>query len=399
MRERLSVLVALAVGTALLATGAGAGTQNAGVRLVVTPPTSLLDQPVNVEVVGLHPRQTITLVTETKDVLGKPWRSRLAYRADQHGRVNTHGHMRLLWALEPIRKSAEPSPFIPTVGPTTVTIRAVAGKRTLATGVLVRRAGAHVGRTDATLANEGFVGAYFAPGTGARGPAVLQLGGAQGSYGYFPAAVLAGHGYPTLSLAYFNEPGLPTTLKEVPLEYFAKALRWLAEEPGVDPNRILVYGVGRGAEAALLVGWAYPQLVHGVIASSSSADVLGGIPGPSAAWTLAGNPVPEGPIPVWQIAGPVLAFGGGKDLYYSSAYAVHEIVERAHDHGRPDIAGRVYPDAGAGVGFAIPNLPTYGRVVKLGNHYIGVGGTPGANVRAWAASWPLVLRFVRTMPA
>jgi dienelactone hydrolase len=397
MRERLSIVAALAAGTALLATGASA--QNADVRLVVTPRTSLLDQAVNVEVVGLHPRQTITLVTETKDVLGKPWRSRLTCRADQHGRVNTHGHMRLLWALEPIRKSSEPSPFIPTVGPTTVTTRAVAGKRTLATSSFVRRAATHVTRTDATLANEGFVGAYFAPGTRARGAAVLQLGGAQGSYGYFPAALLAGHGYPTLSLAYFNEPGLPNTLTEIPLEYFAKALRWLGAQPGVDPNRILVYGVGRGAEAALLVGSAYPQLVHGVIASSSSADVLGGIPGPSAAWTLGGNPVPEGPIPVWQIAGPVLAFGGGKDLYYSSAYAVHEIVERAHDHGRSDIAGLVYPDAGAGVGFAIPNLPTYGRVVKLGNHYIGVGGTPGANVRAWAASWPLVLRFVRTMPA
>jgi dienelactone hydrolase len=397
MRERLSVVATLAVGAALLAAGAGA--QNAGVRLVVTPPTSLLDQAVNVHVVGLHPRQTITVVTETKDVLGKLWRSRLAYRADQHGRVNTHGHMRLLWALEPIRKSAEPSPFIPTVGPTTVTIRAVAGKRTLATGSLVRRAGAHVTRTDATLAREGFVGGYFAPGTRARGAAVLQLGGAQGSYGYFPAAVLAGHGYPTLSLAYFNEPGLPKTLKEIPLEYFAKALRWLAGQPGVDPSRILVYGVARGAEAALLLGATYPELVHGVIASSPSADVLGAYPGPGAAWTLGGKPVLEGPIPVWQIPGPVLAFGGGKDLYYSSAYAVHELVERSAEHGRHNVEVRVYPDAGVGVGFGIPNLPTYGRVIKLGNHYIGVGGTPGANVRAWAASWPLVLRFVRTMPA
>ena len=397
MRERLSVVATLAVGATLLAAGAGA--QNAGVRLVVTPPTSLLDQAVNVHVVGLHPRQTITVVTETKDVLGKLWRSRLAYRADQHGRVNTHGHMRLLWALEPIRKSAEPSPFIPTVGPTTVTIRAVAEKRTLATGSLVRRAGAHVTRTDATLAREGFVGAYFAPGTRARRPAVLQLGGAQGSYGYFPAAVLAGHGYPTLSLAYFNEPGLPKTLKEIPLEYFAKALRWLGAQPGVDPNRILVYGVARGAEAALLLGATYPELVHGVIASSPSADVLGAYPGPGAAWTLGGKPVLEGPIPVWQIPGPVLAFGGGKDLYYSSAYAVHELVERSAEHGRHNVEVRVYPDAGVGVGFGIPNLPTYGRVIKLGNHYIGVGGTPGANVRAWAASWPLVLRFVRTMPA
>ena len=160
-----------------------------------------------------------------------------------------------------------------------------------------------------------------------------------------------------------------------------------------------MYGVGRGAEAALLVASTYPELVRGVIASSPSADVLGGIPGPSTAWTLGGKAVPEGPIPIWEIAGPVLAFGGGKDIYYASAYAVHELAERAFEHGRSNVEVYVYPDAGNGVGFAIPNLPTYGRVVKLGNHSIGVGGTPGANVRAWAASWPLVLRFIRTTPA
>jgi dienelactone hydrolase len=396
MRSRLSVVAAVVVGASLLTAAAPA--KRPAVRITITPATVLLDQAVRIRVAGLHARQTISLVTETRDSLGKRWRSRVLYRATSAGVVDTHRGMRPFWALEPVRKPLEPSPFLPTVGQTTVTIRAVAGRHRLATGTLARQTGA-VTRTDATLAEQGFVGAYFAPRSGFTGrPAVLQLGGAQGGYGYFPAALLAGHGYPTLSLAYFNEPDLPQTLKEIPLEYFAKALRWLATQPGVDPNRIVVYGVGRGAEASLLVGSTYPELVHGVVVSSPSADVLGGIPGPSAAWTLGGKPVPEGPIPVWRIAGPVLAFGGGKDLAYSSAYAVDELVERARDHGRPDITGRVYPDAGAGVGFGIPNLPTYGRVIKLGNHYIGVGGTPGANVRAWAASWPLVLRFVRKLP-
>jgi hypothetical protein len=29
-------------------------------------------------------------------------------------------------------------------------------------------------------------------------------------------------------LAYFGEPGIPATEQDIPLEYFAKALRWLA---------------------------------------------------------------------------------------------------------------------------------------------------------------------------
>ncbi len=369
------------------------------VKVVVSPSNVLLDQPVRVRVSGLQPGRKIVLEAATKDALGKNWRSQLVFRSSPNGVVDTHGGMRLFWGMEPTRRPSTPQPFLPAFGQTRVAIRVVAGRRTLASSAVVRSGtAAGVSRTDVTLAAQGFVGTYFTPRVAPLGPAVLQLGGALGSSGEFPAALLAGHGYRALSLAYFNEPGLPKTLKEIPLEYFAEALRWLGEQPGVDPHRVLIYGVGRGAEAALLLGARYPSLVRGVIASSPSADVVGAYPGPGAAWTLGGKPVPEGPIPVWEIVGPVLALGGGKDIYYSSAYAVDEIVERAHEHGRHDIIGHVYPDAGAGVGFGVPYLPTYGRVIKLGNHYIGVGGRPGANARAWAASWPLVLDFITLMP-
>jgi dienelactone hydrolase len=390
------VAAAVVAGLALLTAGAAA--QRPAVRVTVRPGTALLDQSVRVQVAGLRARQKVALVAQTRDAFGKRWRSRLVYRASARGVVDTRGGMRPFWGLEPVVKPRQPAPFFPTVGPATVAIRAFVGGHAIARATLVREAGANITRRDSTLTG-GLVGAYFAPGGGARGPAVIQLGGAQGRFGYLPAALLAGHGYATLSLAYFGEPGLPRTLKEVPLEYFAKAIYWLGEQPGVDPRRIVLYGVGRGAEAALLAVATYPELVRDVIVSSPSADVLGGIPGPSAAWTLDGKPVPEGPIPVWQIAGRVLAFGGGRDLAYSSAYGVHELAERAEDHGRSNVQAEVYPDAGAGVGFAIPNLPTYGRVIKLGNHYIGVGGTPGANAHAWAASWPLVLHFIRRLPS
>ncbi len=397
MTARLSLVAA---SVAVLAVPGGAASSERAVTIVVSPAAVVIDQPVEVRVGGLHPGQKVALEASTHNALGARWRSHVVFRANRAGTVDTHRHMRLFWAMEPVRKTALASPFIPSVGPARVAIRALVAGRTVGAGAVVRSgAVADVSRRDTTLAEEGFVGAYFARPPGPPGPSILQLGGSQGSYGYFPAALLASHGYPTLSLAYFKEPGLPATLKDIPLEYLAKALRWLAAQPGVDPNRVLIYGVSRGAEAALLVGATYPGLVHGVIASSPGADVDGAYPGPGDAWTLGGKAVPYGPIPVWQIAGPVLAFGGGKDLYWASAYYVSEIVERAHEHGRNDIMGRIYPDAGHGVGFGIPNLPAYGRVIKLGNHYIGVGGTTGANVRAWAASWPLVLRFVRTMPA
>jgi dienelactone hydrolase len=210
--------------------------------------------------------------------------------------------------------------------------------------------------------------------------------------------VLASHGYPTLSLAYFGEPGLPQTLKNIPLEYFANALRWLAAQPGVDPKRVVVVGVSRGGEAALLLGATFPALVHGVVACTTSAEVLPAYPGPGDAWTIGGRPVPLGPIPVERIAGPVLVTGGGRDAVIRSALAVQEIVRRARDHGRRDVVGRIYPRAGHGIGCLLPNVPLPGQIQVGPSTYIATGGTPAADERAAAKSWPLLLRFLSTLP-
>jgi pimeloyl-ACP methyl ester carboxylesterase len=85
------------------------------------------------------------------------------------------------------------------------------------------------------------------------------------------AAVLASRGHPALAVAYFGLPGLPATLTRIPLEYFATALRWLARQPGVNSDRIIVVGTSRGSEAAQLLGVHYPDLVHSVVALSPSS--------------------------------------------------------------------------------------------------------------------------------
>jgi dienelactone hydrolase len=240
----------------------------------------------------------------------------------------------------------------------------------------------------------GFAGTYFAPPHGEDAPAVLQLGGSLGGHAYQPAGLLASHGYPALSLAYFNEPGLPPALRDIPLEYFANALRWLSSQPGVDPSRVTVLGVSRGGEAALLLGATYPQLVHAVIACSPSSFVLGAHPGSGDAWTINGKPIPYGYIHVEDIAGPVLVTGGGKDAIWPSAAAVRDILERAREHHRDDITGHVYPNAGHGVGCIFPNVPASARIQIAPNAFVDTGGTPTANERARADSWSLLLRFL-----
>jgi dienelactone hydrolase len=308
--------------------------------------------------------------------------------------------MKLFWSMQPTKAAVSDS-LVPPLGPTDVRIRAEVHGRTIASTRFVRRAQASsVTAENTTLASVGFVGTYFRPAPGSpRAPAVLQIGGAFGGHSALPAALVASHGYPTLSLAYFKEPGLPPTLKDIPLEYFAKALRWLAAQPGVDPNRIVVLGASRGGEAALLLGMTYPNLVHGVIACTSSADVLGAYDYPARggdAWTLDGRAIPQGPIPVERVGGPIMATGGGKDAVWPTAEAVREIVARARRYGRNDIAGHIYAKAGHSVGCAVPYLPlasiNFGRT-----SWLPFGGTQASNARARAASWPLLLRFVATL--
>lgn len=103
---------------------------------------------------------------------------------------------------------------------------------------------------------------------------MLAFGGAEGGTSQtFTAALLAAHGYPALTIAYFDWPGLPSELHRIPLEYFTVAGQILARQPGTDPAHILVLGYSRGTEAALLLADNFLQLFHGAIVYSPSSEV------------------------------------------------------------------------------------------------------------------------------
>jgi dienelactone hydrolase len=398
--RRAAVVVAVLACSAAGATAATpARLDSVKVRLVVAPSTALIDQAVRVRLTGVH-RQRVTLEATARDRTGNRWESRLVFRANRKGVVDTRGSMRLFWSMQPLRHAASLGLFIPSAGDTQVHIHARIGGRNAAATVLHWRLEATgVTATQTALAREGFVGTYFSAPASSRKAALLLLGGSEGGHlPTFTPALLASHGYPTLSLAYFKEPGLPKTLKDIPLEYFAKALRWLAAQPGVDPTRVVVDGVSRGGEAALLIGATYPNLEHGVIACTPSADVNGAFPGPGSAWTLDGKPIPEGPIPVERIGGPVLATGGGRDAVWPSAIYVREITERARKYGRRDIAGAIYPNAGHAVGLVVPNLAEVPKFNFGGTKFSWEGGTIAANQKARAAAWRLTLRFIAALP-
>jgi dienelactone hydrolase len=275
-----------------------------------------------------------------------------------------------------------------------------ANGRTLSSAVFRRRFSARAIRpTETTLHDQGFVGYLWTPAITGRRPAVLLLGGSEGGDvgTYLLAASLAARGYTALSLAYFSEPGLPQTLFEIPLEYFTKALRWLRDQPHVDPNRVVALGISRGSEAALLLGVHFPDLVQGVVAAVPANVAVCSFPGCGGpAWMLGGKPVPytrqfnephptddpDAVIPVERIRGPIFLDCAGMDTVWDSCAYATAIVQRldAHHFPYPHVLHR-YPDAGHHVGALIPYEPT-----TLDN--------PRADEEAREQQWPLLLAFL-----
>lgn len=226
------------------------------------------------------------------------------------------------------------------------------------------------GLTTEHVRQEKLIGDLFYP-TGKTGlPVIIFLGGSGGGLGYEEELkALALNGYSVFSLAYFKEAGLPDKLENIPLEYFENAFNWLTTKTQVDTSKLILLGVSRGAELALLLGSTYPQ-VKGVIAYAPSCYVL-----PNAtdieddnlipSWTFRGVAIPFAPlrkfkattdvsvnyttymepllhetpatevytIKVEKIRGPVLLISGDEDLVWPADRMATRIERRLQEHG------------------------------------------------------------------
>jgi dienelactone hydrolase len=416
-RQRVRLSIALAL---CLCAACGPAPTPAQVSVNVTPTTSAADQPLDVVVSGLPAGQSVQLVMTSTDIQNVAWSSNASFTAGASGRLDLAAAepqsgsysgasgSGLLWSMQ--RKTGT-QPYFWGDGPQTFAVTALVNGQMAGTTSFQRRFGTNrFSVANESLAAQGFIGTYYAPPPGPRRPAILFLGGSEGGIpGTIVPLLLAAEGYPTLALAYFGEAGLPHDLLNVPLEYFATALRWLAAQPGVDPSKVVVRGDSRGSEAALLLGVDYPALVHGVIAAVPSNVALCSFPRcrSGAAWTLNGAPIPytsqvdtaqptDDPgavIPVERTQGPVFLDCGGRDRVWTSCQFAQAIEARLVAHNFPHAHElEAFPDAGHGVGALVPFEPGF----TLGTSTLA-GRSPDSNERAAQLLWPKLQAFLAAL--
>lgn len=386
--------------------GCGGGPARAlHVRLGAGPASAAFDAPVHITVSGLPPG-VVAVQARARDDERRLWQSAAQFQISTPGTLNLAAqapisgsyHVAdaagLLWSLHPAFTSNPATQFFMGKAGFTVRLQVLVGGHVQAVAALARVWSFNTAPSVQTVHGDGFASTLFTPNRARpSAPAVVVIGGSEGGEDTFTAAALAMAGYPALALAYFKEPGLPQCLCAIPLEYFARAVHWLRAQPVAQGRPVILYGVSRGAEAALLVASYEPHLFNAVVASSPSHLIngaIGGMPGP--AWTFHGKAPTEGTtIPAGKIRVPLLLGDGGQDAIWNSASSATIIMQElraAHDPA--PCANLYYPAAGHGFLGQPPYFPYSG----YGGHGLTIGGTQQANALADEQSWAKMIGFL-----
>ncbi len=249
---------------------------------------------------------------------------------------------------------------------------------------------------------EGLVGTYFAADADA---AIIILGGSSGGVKEDRARHLAAMGFSVFALSYFASEHLPHLLKNIPLEYFERAIAYVRKQKGI--QSVGIWGISRGTEAALLMGSLHPSWIQAIALHVPNCAVYGAFDSAdSPAWTFRGKPIlPSAPfmmsamegrgeeldplrltpsflrgmqedrfvqseIPVEKIRCPLLLISGEDDEMWPSAPFCRRIKDRLARHQTPiECTHFSYPRVGhcPGVGSKIFH-PIWKRWLSYGGN-------------------------------
>ena len=410
----------------------------------VRPKESMFDQSVSIRILNCPDNKPVKLRSTMFDDDSVKWVSvntfmpsngviDLASTSPISGSYDTIDPMGFIWSMKPM--DLKKSVFFSSkkLTPLKIQIEVLLNDTLVAISDLSRlRVQPDVLRIN--VREEGLVGTLFIPKGAKNIPGIIDLTGSGGRLSEGRAALLASHGYVTFALAYFGIESLPKTLTNIPLEYFKKAIHYLKQQKGVDPNRIGIIGGSRGGELSLLVGSTYSE-IKCVIGYVPSIFRCPGVEG--AAWTLNGEPLPfisqtgdmqvmaeiqkkiaagdavsftpwfnsviqnrdalrDTEIPVEKINGPVLLISGQDDKLWPSALLSDIAIQRLNANNfTHQIKHLTYTNAGHSIGPPYRPTTILEAVHPVSGILMELGGTPDGNAHACVDSWQQILSFLK----
>ncbi|GAA3880040.1 acyl-CoA thioester hydrolase/BAAT C-terminal domain-containing protein [Saccharothrix violaceirubra] len=391
--------------------------------ITVKPSGAPLDTPLAILVEDLPPGESVTVRFTTGDRCAEA-----VFVADDRGVVDLRVHA-------PVRGSYSGVDAMGLFWSTTATGDEPGPERVVVAGVGEveldrRRVPEGVKRTE--VSENGLVGVLFEPDDGVEHPGVIVLGGSEGGLHELDAALLAGHGFAALALAYFGVDGVPEYLVDIPLEYVGTAIAYLKKRT----TGVGLVGGSRGGELALLAGAAFPDVkaVVSVVGSGVVTQCIG--PGDrlldkigleAASWTWEGRPLPYLPysvpdelrarivdgrpvalrlafdladgipadveIPVERIEGGVLLLSAADDESWPctdlSDVAYRRLKDSYHPHEFEHV---VYPGAGHLIA-GPPYRSTSDVLVPGPGVTFALGGMPALTAAAKADAWRRTVEF------
>ncbi|XP_040831540.1 peroxisomal succinyl-coenzyme A thioesterase-like [Ochotona curzoniae] len=393
---------------------------------------SCWDEPLRIAVRGLAPEQPVTLRSALRDEKGALFRAHARYCADARGELDLERApalggsfaglepMGLFWAMEPDRrlwrltKRDVQTPFVVELEvldghdpePERVLTRAVLERHFLPPGV--RREAVRAGRVRATL--------FLPPGPGPF-PGVIDIFGVGGGLMEYRASLLAGHGFATMALAFYNFEDLPKKCDSINLDYFEEALCYMIEHPQVKGPGIGLLGISLGADICLSMA-SFLKNVSATVSINGSGfsanipihyqqtsilplghdlrrtkvafsglldivdirnDVIGGHEHPSM-------------IPVEKAQGPILCIVGADDHNWRSQSYAQLISDRLQAHGKE--GPQIIAYAGTGHYIEPPFFPMCpASLHRLPNKPVLWGGEPRAHSLAQVDAWKEIISF------
>ncbi|HWD73057.1 MAG TPA: acyl-CoA thioesterase/bile acid-CoA:amino acid N-acyltransferase family protein [Actinomycetota bacterium] len=428
-----------------------------GTVVHVDPPVARVDEPFRLTASGLPPGEPVTIRAATRDGELREWASSATFLAGDDGTVDvstaaplsgTYSGVDptgLLWSMQPVERGPRTFFVRRKAAPLRVRVTVDSGGRELASCEVDRTFGGEC-VVRRVVDGRGLAGDLFFPTAGGPHPGVMVVSSSDGGQLDHAASLLAAHGYAVLSLGYCGVEDRPAGLHHIDLEYFEQALEWMAVQPEVKGDRIIVVGLSRGGELALQLASMFPRIA-GVVAGSPCGIRQAGIGKRNSdftkpAWIYGGTALPYVPArfnlrrffqfysvfvfrrplrlrPVFEgllrkhdlvaaatiqvegIKGPVLLISGTADELWPSERFAELVMARLREHEHP------YPDehvryAGAGhfvcFPYALPSMAPMTRMSPVPVLTMDFGGTAEANAASARDSWPEILRFLAAVP-